>query len=215
MAADRLISMSLATVLAGGLIALPAPVRAASVADMLQEPSAKSLYEAGKNAELVQAVQARREAGDDDPESTYFAALAFERTENRDGAKNELAHLQEVGDSAWQLIAQAELARLDDKNAAARDAARRATEANNTHPWAQYELGLVAAHMNDYAAAARAFERALELRPDIAYAHYYAGQAFQRERNLGKTAEHFQAFLKMAPDAPERPAVMAVLRTLK
>jgi tetratricopeptide (TPR) repeat protein len=94
-------------------------------------------------------------------------------------------------------------------------ATARATEVNNTHPWAQYELGLVAAHMNDYAAAARAFERTLELRPDIAYAHYYAGQSFQRVRNLGKTAEHFQAFLRMAPEAPERPAVMAVLRTLK
>ncbi|MGE0039542.1 MAG: tetratricopeptide repeat protein [Vicinamibacterales bacterium] len=215
MAADRLISMSLAAALAGALVVLPGPVQAASRVDSLQEPSVKALYEAGKNTELLQAVQARREAGNDDPEATYLAALAFERTENTEGARNELAHLQDVGDQAWQLIAQAEVARLDDNNAAAREAARRATEANSTHPWAQYELGLVAAHMNDYAAAARAFERALELRPDLAYAHYYAGQAFQRERNLGKTAEHFQAFLKMAPEAPERPAVLAVLRTLK
>lgn len=215
MAADRLISMSLAAVLAGALIAVPAPAAATAGADRLQEASAKSLYEAGKNGELLQAVHSRREAGDADPEGAYLASQAYLRSENHEGARNELAYLQDVGDEAWKLIAQAETQRLDNNNAEARKTAQRATEVNSTHPWAQYELGLVAADMNDWAAASAAFERALELRPDLAYAHYYAGQAFQRQRNLGKTAEHFQAFLRMAPEAPERPAVQAVLRTLK
>ena len=46
-------------------------------------------------------------------------------------------------------------------------------------------------------------------------AHYYAALAYQRQRQLSKTAEHFDAFLRLAPDAPERSAVLAVLRTIK
>ena len=60
-----------------------------------------------------------------------------------------------------------------------------------------------------------AFTRAVELKPDFAYAHYYAALAYQRQRQLSKTAEHFDAFLRLAPDAPERSAVLAILRTIK
>ena len=60
-----------------------------------------------------------------------------------------------------------------------------------------------------------AFTRAIELKPDFAYAHYYAALAYQRQRQLSKTAEHFDAFLRLAPDAPERSAVLAILRTIK
>ena len=51
------------------------------------------------------------------------------------------------------------------------------------------------------------FTKAIELKPDFAYAHYYAALAYQRQRQLPKTAEHFDAFLRLAPDAPERSAV--------
>ena len=54
-----------------------------------------------------------------------------------------------------------------------------------------------------------------ELKPDFAYAHYFAGLAYQRQRQLPKTADHFDAFLRLAPDAPERAAVAAILRTIK
>jgi hypothetical protein len=53
------------------------------------------------------------------------------------------------------------------------------------------------------------------MKPDFAYAHYYAALAYQRQRQLPKTAEHFDAFLRLAPDAPERSAVIAILRTIK
>ena len=59
------------------------------------------------------------------------------------------------------------------------------------------------------------FTKAVELKPDFAYAHYYAALAYQRQRQLPKTAEHFDAFLRLAPDAPERSAVIAILRTIK
>ena len=53
------------------------------------------------------------------------------------------------------------------------------------------------------------------MKPDLAYAHYYGALAAQRQRQLPKAAGHFDAFLRLAPDAPERQAVQAVMRTLK
>ena len=63
--------------------------------------------------------------------------------------------------------------------------------------------------------AVAGFSRTLELKPDFAYAHYYAALAHQRQRQLPRAAEHFDAFLRLAPEAPERSAVLAIMRTLK
>jgi tetratricopeptide (TPR) repeat protein len=93
--------------------------------------------------------------------------------------------------------------------------ARRAIETDGGNPFAQYQLGLASAKANDWGAAVDAFTRAIELKPDFAYAHYYAALSYQRQRQLSKTAEHFDAFLRLAPDAPERSAVLAILRTIK
>jgi tetratricopeptide (TPR) repeat protein len=95
------------------------------------------------------------------------------------------------------------------------DLARRAVEADGGNPFAQYQLGAAAARASDWGTAVSGFTRAIELKPDLAYAHYYAALSYQRQRLLSKTAEHFDAFLRLAPDAPERSAVVAILRTIK
>jgi Flp pilus assembly protein TadD len=74
---------------------------------------------------------------------------------------------------------------------------------------------MAAAATNDFATAAQALGRATELKPDFAYAHFYAGQAYQKQRNLAKASEHYEYFAKLAPDSPDRAAVMAILRTLR
>lgn len=73
---------------------------------------------------------------------------------------------------------------------------------------------MVAYRQNDWAVATSECERATELNSDLAYAHYYAGLAFQKQRQSAKAAEHLQEFLRLAPDAPERAAVLAIIRTL-
>ena len=93
--------------------------------------------------------------------------------------------------------------------------ARQATEADRDNPFAFYQLGLSASKASDWGTATTSFARAIEVKPDFAYAHYYAALAYQRARQLPRTAEHFDAFLRLAPDAPERQAVQAIMRTLK
>ena len=53
-----------------------------------------------------------------------------------------------------------------------------------------------------------------DLDPTWAYAHYYAGLAYSKVKRVDLTERHFQAFLRLAPQAPERPGVQSILRTL-
>jgi Tfp pilus assembly protein PilF len=86
---------------------------------------------------------------------------------------------------------------------------------NGDNPYAQYQLGLAAFTGGDVDTAATALERATQLKPDFAYAHYYAGQAFQKQRNISKAGEHYQYFLKLAPDSPDRAAIQAIVRAMR
>lgn len=184
-------------------------VYGSSVAAAEQKPEVQRLFQSGA---YEQAVDAARDA---DPASTYLAAQALIKLERSDRAIAELTRLRASENAAWRLIAESSEALVNNDAARAVDVARRATEADGNNPFAQYQLGLAEAKASDWGASVAAFTRAVELKPDFAYAHYYAALAYQRQRQLSKTAEHFDAFLRLAPDAPERSAVLAILRTIK
>ena len=80
---------------------------------------------------------------------------------------------------------------------------------------AHYQLGRALAHQEAWVEAAAAFERAAELAPANAYAHYYAGLMYSRGRRVDRMAVHFEQFLKLAPEAPERAQVMQTMRTVR
>jgi tetratricopeptide (TPR) repeat protein len=61
--------------------------------------------------------------------------------------------------------------------------------------------------------AAKEFEDYLKDNPENAYAHYYAGMAYNGMRRQDKMLSHFELFVKMKPDAPEAKKVRAVLQT--
>ncbi len=159
-----------------------------------------------------QAVDAARDA---DPASTFVAAQALLRLERTDRAGAEFERLRSSDNAAWRAIGESGDALLANDAGRAIELALRAVEADEGNPFAFYQLGLSASKAGDWGGATNAFTRSLALKPDFAYAHYYAALAFQRQRQLTKTAEHFDAFLRLAPDAPERSAVVAILRTIK
>jgi tetratricopeptide (TPR) repeat protein len=174
-----------------------------------QRPQVQKLFQAGSYEEAVKAA----EGGD--PASIYLAAQAQMRMEQGDRANAEFGKLAASGDPAWQAIGESGQALVANDAARAVEVARRATAAAGDNPFAHYQLGLAASKAGDFATASGALSRAAELKPDLAYAHYYAGLAYQRQRQLPKAAQHFDAFLKLAPDAPERSAVQQIMRTLK
>jgi tetratricopeptide (TPR) repeat protein len=174
-----------------------------------QKPEVQRLFQSGSYEQAVDA------ARDGDPASTYLAAQALLKLERNDGATAELTRLRASENSAWRLIGESGEALMANDAGRAVEVARRAVEADGNNPFAHYQLGLSASKAADWGTAVAGFTKAVALKPDFAQAHYYAALAYQRQRQLSKTAEHFDAFLRLAPDAPERGAVLAILRTIK
>jgi tetratricopeptide (TPR) repeat protein len=174
-----------------------------------QKPEVQRLFQSGS---YEQAAEAARDA---DPASTYVAVQSLLKLDRNDRAVAELTRLKANEQPSWRLIGESGEALIGNDAGRAIDLARRAIEADAGNPFAHYQLGLGASKANDWGTAVSGFTKAVELKPDFAYAHYYAGLAYQRQRQLPKTAEHFDAFLRLAPDAPERSAVVAILRTIK
>jgi tetratricopeptide (TPR) repeat protein len=80
---------------------------------------------------------------------------------------------------------------------------------------AHYQLGLVQAHKNDLEGAAASFGRAVTAEPSFAYAHYYAGLMYSRMQREDQVTVYWEAFLKLAPQAPEAAQVQAIMPTLR
>ena len=78
-----------------------------------------------------------------------------------------------------------------------------------------YQLGMAHAEKRAWPSAAAAFEKATTLDPTFAYAHYYAGMSSYQSKRLDKMAASFERFLKLGPQAPERPAVEALMKTIR
>ncbi len=174
-----------------------------------QKAEVQRLFQSGA---YDQAVEAARDA---DPASTFLAAQALVKLDRPDRAGAEMGRLKSSDNAAWRSIGESGEALLANDAGRAVEAARHAIEADGGNPFAHYQLGLAASKASDWGTAVSGFTKAIELKPDFAYAHYYAALAYQRQRQLPKTAEHFDAFLRLAPDAPERSAVIAILRTIK
>jgi tetratricopeptide (TPR) repeat protein len=174
-----------------------------------QKPEVQRLFQSGSYEQAVEA------ARDGDPASTYLAAQSLMKLDRNDQANAQMARLKGNDQPAWRLIGESGEALIANDVSRAIDLARRAVEADGGNPFAHYQLGISAAKASDWGGAVAALTKTIELKPDFAYAHYYAALAYQRQRLLPKTAEHFDAFLRLAPDAPERSAVAAILRTIK
>lgn len=185
-----------------GFLSLPSVAAA-------QKPEVQRLFQSGSYEKAVDA------ARDGDAASAYVAAQSLLKMEQPDRAREQLSRLREGDNPAWRQIAESAEAVIAGDAGRGVELARQAIEADEGNPFAHYQLGVAASRANDWGTAVSGFTGAITRKPDFAYAHYYAGLAYQRQRQLPKTAEHFDAFLRLAPDAPERSAVVAILRTIK
>ena len=174
-----------------------------------QKPEVQRLFQSG---DYEQAVEAARES---DPASTYLAAQALLKLDRTDQAVSEFTRLRASDQPVWRMIAESGEALAVNDTGRAIELGRRATDTDGDNPFAFYQLGLSASKAGDWGTAASAFSKTVGLKPDFAYAHYYAALASQRQRQLSKAAQHFEAFLRLAPEAPERQAVQAIMRSLK
>jgi tetratricopeptide (TPR) repeat protein len=176
-----------------------------------QEHSVQQLLERGALEEAVK--RAASEGGN--PEVLYLAAQALIKMDNNAEAEERYNRLRQEGDDSWKAVGESGAKLLAGDLSGAMEAANQAISANEGNPYAHFQVGLVAVKQANYERALQGFTRAVELKHDLAYAHLYAGQAAQRLKQTPRMAQHFTAFLKLAPEAPERSAVQAILRSLR
>jgi tetratricopeptide (TPR) repeat protein len=106
------------------------------------------------------------------------------------------------------------LARLK-RYAEAEAEAKAALAQNPVHPVAVAALGESLVGQQKLDEAVQRLSAALKAKPDLAYAYYWRGQAYQLKKQIARMVEDYQAFLKLAPTAPEAPALKVLLASLK
>jgi len=184
---------------------------AITIAPAAQDASPQKLFESGKYQEAIDTVKKRSDAS---PEDVYVRALAHRKLNQNDDAKEAFGALA-GRDGAWKEIGNSGTAMIEGNLDNAAAAARKAVDADGNSSEARFQLGLVESARNNQQQAADAFARAAELNPQMAYAHYEAGMAFYKAKKVDRMAVYFENFLKLAPNAPERPAVQSIMKTIR
>ena len=169
----------------------------------------RKLFESGKYQAVVEQTP-----NDAPPDAQYVKGLAHLKLNQADEAKAAFRRLESAGD-AWRSVGQSAVALIDGNRDAALEAARAAVARDAGLAAAQYQLGLVLEVRGESPAAADAFARAAAANPQMAYAHYNAGMNFYKAKRVDRMAVYFENFLKLAPNAPERPAVESIMRTVR
>jgi len=168
----------------------------------------RQLFEAGKYQAAIE-----RTEGDASPAALYLKGLSHLKLNQGDAAKDAFNKIG--GDAAWQEVSKSAIALTEGDKDAALAAAQAAVGHDARLAEAEYQLGLVLDARGDSPGAAEAFAKAAEANPQMAYAHYYAGMNFYQAKRVDRMAVYFENFLKLAPNAPERPAVESIMRTIR
>jgi len=184
------------------------------VLDGQAPPNPQNLYEAGSYEEVVNAIASQ---GDQvPPASIYLAGQASLRLNRQDEARAQFAKLSSGGDpTPWSLVGESATALLDGNNGLAIEKATQAVAMTPDQFHPNYQLGLAYSAAQQSEPAAVALAKAAAIDPSFAYAHYYAGLAYSRLKQLDRMGTHLEYFLKLAPNAPERPAVESLMRSLR
>jgi tetratricopeptide (TPR) repeat protein len=151
----------------------------------------------------------------DDPRLVFLVAQSQQKLRKPDDAKRSYEKLAAKPDTdAWHFIGRSALDLLATNPDSAVTNADQAVKLGASIAEAHFQRGLALAAKQQMADAAAAFQKASDLDPNWAYPHYYAGIAYSKVKRADLTSTHFQAFLKLAPQAPERAEVQSILRTL-
>jgi tetratricopeptide (TPR) repeat protein len=200
---------SIATLTVTLTLAAGQPASAQALSDL------RKAFDAGKYQQAITAAPDAKVPDDQQPRVTYLVAQSHQKLSHTDEARSAYQQLASRDEpDPWRDVGRSALALLASDPGGAVEAANQAVARGDSLPEAHFQRGLALSARQDMAGAAAAFDKASQLDPTWAYAHYYAGLAYSKAKRVDLTASHFEAFLKLAPQAPERPEVQAIMRTL-
>jgi Flp pilus assembly protein TadD len=165
------------------------------------------MFDAGQYQQVVASPRP------DDPRVTFVQALSYQKLSQNNEARQTYSQLAGRPD-AWGDVGKSALALLAGDPGGAVTASKQAAAKDGSLPEAYFQQGLALTAAQDVNGAAAAFQKATDLDPNWAAAHYYAGIAYSRIKRIDLTAQHFQTFLRLAPQAPERGQVESIMKTL-
>ena len=90
-----------------------------------------------------------------------------------------------------------------------------ALQASPGDPVASAALGEALVSQGKLDEAIQRLTAVIQADPRLPYAYYWRGQAFHRRKQIARMVDDYQAFLRLAPDSPEAPAVKALLSGLQ
>ena len=195
----------IATMLVTMMLLLP-------VAVLAQDPAQiQRLYESGKFQQVVDST-----TPDSPPDVLYTTAQSQQKLGANDQAAQTFNRLAERPESdPWHFVGLSGRQLVEGNIDAGVASARQAVATAPDLPYAHFQLGLALARQQQWAEGAAAFDEATARQPTNAYAHYYGGMMYYRANRVDQMAVHFEQFLKLAPEAPERPEVLSIMRTLQ
>ena len=193
------------------VITLLVGVLSSSVVGAQDRAAAQKAFEAGQYQQVVDSA-----ASGPDPSVLFLGALSAQKLNATDRANAFFDQLvQRPPNDAWHFVGQSAKQLLAGDDDGALNSANQAVAADGGLSEASYALGLVLFKRQDWAGAAAAFDRASALQPTFAHAQYYAGLSHYRANRPDLMAARFERFLKLAPDAPERPEVQQIMKTIR
>jgi tetratricopeptide (TPR) repeat protein len=117
-----------------------------------------------------------------------------------------------------EIAAGAEAARRAAREGQYEDALRLAEEVLRScpdQPVASAALGQALVGLGRLEEAIARLTSVLQARPDLAYAYYWRGKAYNGRQLTARMVDDFEAFLRLAPDAPEAAAIRQLLSSLR
>ncbi len=101
------------------------------------------------------------------------------------------------------------------KYAEAEVSAKAALADDATNPVAVAALGQSLVGQEKYAEAIERLSPAIVAKPDLAYAYFWRGMAFNKTQQAARMVDDFQTFVRLKPDAPEAANVKQILGALR
>ena len=183
-----------------------------STAVLAQDPAqVQKLFESGKYQQVIEST-----TPDSPPDVLYTTAQSQQKLGANDQAAQTFGRLAERPEAdPWHFIGLSGRQLVEGNVDAAIASARQSVAMAPDLPYSHYQLGLSLARQQAWAEAAAEFDATSERQPSNAYAHYYGGMMHYRANRIDRMAVHFDQFLKLAPEAPERPEVTSIMRTLQ
>lgn len=176
------------------------------------------LYERGAYAEVLTTVGELGENAEERlaPETGFVVALSHEALGDITRATAIYERLVALPSTdAWHSIGASRLATLAGEGEAAIAAADGAVALAPTNLYAHYQRGRALIATSSFGPAAAAFVATLQIDGNFAYGHYWAGFAYNKSGNLVSMTNHFIRFVELAPEAPERAQVEAILAAMR